>query len=439
MRFSFNTKWLQNILLAIVLLGAVSYVILEHELIMAYATPELFFFAVLTIIILLVLLLFFVTLTGKRASAIAEKRTESLLETQKLFVELYRNSPVPYVMVDHRGRVTYPNHAALHLFGLEEDSFEGRDIFEMFEVVGDEDGTDLSLAFSRFSRGVFVDSKDVLIKRADGSTRYGLLSIFPYGNFGAKKKGLMTIVDITKQKEIEKAKSEFVSVASHQLRTPVSSAKWNLELLQSPQFGQLSTQQQQYVAKIERGLAKMNALIDDFLNVSQLELGTKKAEFERVELGPFFDAICEEFEGRVAEKDLAIEKRFDERISSIETDPSLLHMVVSNLVSNATKYTPEGGTIVVQYTGGSDTVSIRVADNGIGIPADQLDKLFTKFFRAKNVRAQVTEGTGLGLYIVKLAVDTLGGRIDVRSKEGEGTEFTIVLPYSGAGRMLNKT
>ena len=111
-------------------------------------------------------------------------------------------------------------------------------------------------------------------------------------------------------------------------------------------------------------------------------------------------------------------------------------MAVSNLLSNAIKYTPKGGNIVVQYTSGYDTITISVIDNGMGISLENQEKLFTKFFRTKNVRENAIEGTGLGLYIVKLAVEKLGGTVSVNSEEGTGTAFDIVLPYGGSGRML---
>jgi len=436
MHVSLNKKWLQNIGVVLLVIGVLVGMWFTRPVIEAYTRPEFFFITVSVAVILLGINILLSLFMGKRVNAIADSRTADLLETQKLFVELYRNSPVPYVMIDHSGRVTFPNHAALHLFGLQSESFEGKNIFDMFEALDDEGGMHGSLIRSRFSQGVFVEARDVLIYRADGGTRFGLLSIFPYGAFGSQKKGLMTIVDITKQKEIEQAKTEFVSIASHQLRTPISSMKWNLELLKSPQFGTLTEQQQEYYVKIARNLTKMNVLIDDFLNVSQLELGTKQVKVSEIELRSFFESICEEFDGRVAEKGLTLQKQFDERIKMIETDVSLLHMAVSNLVSNATKYTPEEGTVTIQYSAGNETISISICDNGVGIPAQDIDKLFTKFFRAENVRQQVTEGTGLGLYIVKLAIESIGGTISVHSVEGEGTAFSIVLPRSAPGHMV---
>lgn len=436
MRVTLNALWIQNTVLVGIILTALIFLFLGRSSIEMLATPAFFFYAVVATALSLTALIYMLVLIYKRAEAISRARTADLLETQKLFVELYRNSPVPYVLIDHTGAVTYPNHAAVRLFGLDEGvTFEGRNIFEMFTVPDDEDGMEMSIVSARFKEGVFVDARDVVVLRDDGTTRYGLLSIFPYGSFGTGKKGLMTIVDITKQKEIEKAKTEFVSMASHQLRTPISAMKWNLELMQSPQNGTLSEGQTLYFKKITNTLRKMNVLIDDFLNVSQLELGTKHIQFEKVELLPFVESICEDFVGRVSEKGLKLEKQFDERITSIETDVSLLHMIVNNLVSNATKYTPEGGTIRLQYTSGYDTLTVSVSDTGVGIPKQDQEKLFTKFFRAENVRKNVTSGTGLGLYIVKLAVEKLGGTIKVQSEVGQGTTFVVVLPHRSGGRM----
>lgn len=436
MKFTFHTKWVQNIILILTILAAAYISLFERQFIMSLTSPERFFWLMFIAAILLAMNILYMLTISARAHAIANERTADLLETQKLFVELYRNSPVPYVLVNHKGKVTYPNHAASRLFGLSEKSFEGLNIFEMIEVLNDEDGMKISLVASRFSQGVFVDSKDVLIRRDDGTTRYGLLSIFSYGDFGRKKKGLMTIVDITKQKEIEKTKSEFVSLASHQLRTPISSMQWNLELMSSPQFGTLTSEQGQYLGKIENGLIRMSLVIEDFLSVSQLELGTKPVTFENVSLVEFFDEIYDEFSGRISDKNIRFIKQYDERISTIETDKRLMHMAVSNLVSNATKYTPENGEVTVRYVSGTDTITISVTDTGVGIPTDEQEHLFNKFFRASNVQKQIPDGTGLGLYIVKLAIEKLGGKITMKSKENVGTAFDIVLPYSSSGRML---
>ncbi len=436
MRFSFSRRLLQNIFLLLALCSVVSVLFLFRLTIESFATQVNFFWVVVAATVATAMALFLLSIINYRVAALAESRTENLLETQKLFVELYRNSPVPYVLIDRSGKVTYPNHAAVRLFGFVDAQFEGQNIFDLFAVTGDEGGSKPALIASRFKSGVFVENRDITVLRTDGTTRFGLLSIFPYGSGGSKAKGLVTVVDITKQKEIENAKSEFVSLASHQLRTPVSSLRWNLELLKSAQFGTLSEGQLEYYHKIVNAVGKMNNIIEDFLSVSQLELGVKAVSSQSVILSELCKDVCEEFTGRVAEKQLTLEQVYDERVSTIETDKRLLHMVVSNLVSNATKYTPEKGTVRLQYVGTAEGITITVSDTGMGIPLSDQEKLFTKFHRATNARETVMEGTGLGLYIVKLAVEKIGGSIGLQSEEGVGSVFTVVLPISNKGRMV---
>ena len=437
MTLTFKKTWLQNFVLGTVLLVALGLAILFRSQIEVIVSPALFFWLFVFSLLVLISFISLISILKLRVDALADSRTEELMLTQKLFVELYRNSPVPYVMVDHDGSVTYPNHAALRLFALEEAGFVGLNIFDMFELADDEDGTKKTLLISRFFSGVFIDAKDILIGQKDDKVRFGLLSIFPYGGgLSAKKKGLMTIVDITKQKEIESAKSDFVSLASHQLRTPISSMKWNMELMKSPQFGVLSEGQLVYFQKTITAVNKMNNIIEDFLSVSQLELGTKHITSDEIDLATLMADIVSEFDGRVAEKQLNLETDYDQTIKSIITDKHLIHMVISNLISNATKYTPKNGTVRLSYTATPEGVRFAVADSGVGIPADDIEKLFTKFFRASNVRKQIIEGTGLGLYIAKLAVEKISGQITVSSKENNGTLFVVTLPQTNQKRVV---
>jgi PAS domain S-box-containing protein len=437
MKITLRKTWLQNLVLVAFVSAVFGLSYLFRFQIETLSSPTRFFWLFEVCLIIFTSFIFLMSIFKLRVDALTESRTEELMQTQKLFVELYRNSPVPYVMVDHDGTVTYPNHAALRLFGLEEAGFVDLNIFDLFELVDDEDSTKKALLISRFSNGVFVDAKDILIGRNDRNVRFGLLSIFPYGGgLSAKKKGLMTIVDITKQKEIENAKSEFVSLASHQLRTPISSMKWNLELMKSPQFGDLSEDQLVYFQKTVTAVNKMNSIIEDFLSVSQLELGTKQVNSDEINLPTLMADILGEFDGVISGKHLNLETNYDQSVTTIRTDKRLIHMVISNLVSNATKYTPENGTVRVSYSVSNEGVHFEIVDTGVGIPADELEKLFTKFFRASNVRKQIIEGTGLGLYIVKLAVEKMSGQISVSSKENEGTAFVVTLPLSNQTRVV---
>ena len=204
---------------------------------------------------------------------------------------------------------------------------------------------------------------------------------------------------------------------------------WNIELLASGKFGPLTNEQNELVSRIERGLGSMNAIIKDFLDVSQLELGTFASQPTGIQLAPFFEEVSDEFVEQVATKRIDLQKEYGDKDFAITADKRLLHMVVSNLISNAVKYTPDGGTVKVSYQVDVSQLVISVADNGIGVPLEDQERLFTRFFRANNARDAVIKGTGLGLYIAKKSLDILGGEISFTSTPGQGTIFTITLPH----------
>ena len=382
------------------------------------------YFLGLSLVLLLSLAMNVVQATGgkKWATKVAEEMSYDLTASRELFLELYKNSPVPYVLVTQKGVISSPNIAAVRLFGFDEKELTGKNISDLMVS---EDDTLLSLILGRLQIGDNVNDEEIQISRNDGSLRWVIVSAFPYGQ---KKGGLVSLFDVTKQKEIDAAKSEFVSLASHQLRTPISSIKWNLELLNSDQVGELNDEQRKYIGKLERGIEKMNLLVKDFLSASQLELGTFATEESDVVISTMIEEVLDEFSARVNAKEINVVRQFFDDTISIRTDAHLLHMVTSNLVSNAIKYTRKGGKLTVGFEVEEAAVTISVSDNGIGIPEVEQEKLFTKFFRASNARLKETEGTGLGLYIVARAVEILGGTISVTSAEDKGTTFTVTLP-----------
>jgi len=346
-----------------------------------------------------------------------------LVYSRELFTELYRGSPVPYLVIDHHHTVDSVNLAALRLFGVGEGWLEGKNIFEYIRG-GDETRTALIPQY--FSQNVFINNEEVEVIRPDGGARWVMLSLFSFKDAQRKHKGLLTLVDITKQKEIDKAKTEFVSLASHQLRTPISAMKWNIELLKTSGLHGASEGERAYVDKIEHGLARMDSLVADFLSVSKLELGTLTPNYEDISFDSFMSTLLDEHEKQALSRSITIDRLFNKE--TIRTDSHLLSMIIGNLISNAVKYTREGGMVRVTSQRENNNYNITIADTGIGIPEEEQSRVFTKIFRAQNARLQVPDGTGLGLYIVREAVRVMGGDVTFTSKEGEGTVFTVVLP-----------
>lgn len=229
---------------------------------------------------------------------------------------------------------------------------------------------------------------------------------------------------------VDKAKSEFVSLASHQLRTPLTAINWYVEMLQRKDTGPLSEKQARYLGEIYTGSQRMVELVNALLNVSRLDMGTIPVEFSSVNLGELVQAVLKEQESQALTRRIAVENSFHYGNPLVTTDEKLMRMVFQNLISNAIKYTSEGGHVKVSITNSTkaDTLLITVADTGWGIPKNEQQKIFTKLYRADNVKTKNTEGTGLGLYVVKSVVEKLDGTIRLESEENKGTTFFIELP-----------
>jgi PAS domain S-box-containing protein len=249
--------------------------------------------------------------------------------------------------------------------------------------------------------------------------------------------------DVTKEREIDKAKTEFVALASHQLRTPLSAVSWYSEMLLAGDAGELNDKQKKYLEEVYRGNRRMTALVNALLNVSRLELGTFIIEPVPTNLQELAQKAIDELKFLIDERKIRLEARYDKNLPSLVADPKLMTIVLQNLLTNAVKYTPLEGTvrldILLLKAGASlgghkmtkDHIAISVADNGYGIPKDQQGKIFTKLFRAENVRVMDTEGTGLGLYIAKTVIDKVGGNLWFDSEENKGSTFYVTLPVAG--------
>ncbi|MFA5871437.1 MAG: HAMP domain-containing sensor histidine kinase [Parcubacteria group bacterium] len=234
--------------------------------------------------------------------------------------------------------------------------------------------------------------------------------------------------DIIRIKEIDKAKTEFVSLASHQLRTPLTSVSWYAEMLISGDAGFLNPKQKQYLDEIYIGNRRMIDLVDDLLNASRIDMGTLVAEPARLDLRGLLDSLINEFAPLISSKQIEIVKKYDADIPPIFADVEHIRIVFQNLLSNAIKYTPEKGSVTVESQKKGLEIVIGISDTGYGIPKHQQAKIFTKLFRADNVRNKDTDGTGLGLYIARAIIKQSGGKIWFDSIENKGSTFFVSLP-----------
>jgi PAS domain S-box-containing protein len=363
--------------------------------------------------------------TAERDRYNKEMSVDLAVASEQLYVKLYENSPVPYLIIDPEGEVKSANVSAVRLLGIAQTKIIGINIFNRLQS---EDIERLDILIEKYRSHVPINSEMLLVKRDDKKEVWVLLSLFSYSNVLGERIGLLTLVDVTRQKRAEDAKSEFVSLASHQLRTPIAGMKWSAELLQMDNADKLTERQLKYIDRLLISIKRMATLVDDFLRVSRFELGTFQPDYTPVNLPKLFKDIISEQDPRVAQKNLSVRTFFDKSASEVICDSNLLRMIITNLFSNAVKYTRVEGTVHIGFSYKDGNVNITVADNGMGIPAEDQDQIFSKLFRASNAMRDVPDGTGLGLYIVKEAVSVLRGRITFTTTENVGTTFEVVLP-----------
>jgi len=338
------------------------------------------------------------------------------------FTALYDNSPVAYLTIDTSGKILGSNAAAVKLLHAQVNTIKS---LNFYNSIAPSDVVDPAVLAGKIEAGVIINDIEIPLTTATGEIVWVMLSVFSYRS---KTERVVALVDVTEQKHIDTAKSEFVALATHQLRTPIAAIRWNVELLRKNLLEVINPDRDRYLTKIERNVLRMIALINDFLSVSKLEMGTFASQPEDIGLKNFFDSILDEFAEKISEKNIQVIRNEVPPEAQIKTDSRLLHIIVSNLVSNAVKYLNSEGTLELSFLKQDGVLELIISDNGIGIPTEEVEKLFIKFYRASNAQSHQTEGTGLGLYIVKQSVELLGGTITVETAENKGTKFSVRLP-----------
>lgn len=226
--------------------------------------------------------------------------------------------------------------------------------------------------------------------------------------------------------EINRMKSEFISIAAHQLRTPLSAVKWVFSMLED--LEETTERQKELFKKGKISTERMIRLANDFLNVSRIEEGKFNYNFETVFLDDIIKTAISEEENRIKEKDINLIFEKPERKTQIKGDAEKLYLVFQNIIENAVNYTLKRGNIKIFFASDENYAKVTVKDDGVGIPKNQLNKLFNKFIRGSNVVRLQTEGSGLGLFIAKNIVEAHKGAVEIKSEENEGTEVIITLP-----------
>jgi two-component system phosphate regulon sensor histidine kinase PhoR len=233
--------------------------------------------------------------------------------------------------------------------------------------------------------------------------------------------------DISELKRLEKIRRDFVANVSHELRTPVTVIKGYAETLLS---GALATNPERtcdFLEKIHRHSERLSSLVDDLLALSELESGVDRPEPPPVQIGPAIDHVCALLEEKASVKGIDIQRQGVGEAEQVIADRAKLEQVLLNLLDNAIKYTPEGGSIDISTVEKEGMLKVDVKDTGIGIPEKDLPRIFERFYRVDAARSREQGGTGLGLAIVKHIVQQYGGSVSVESVPGKGSTFSFTL------------
>jgi two-component system phosphate regulon sensor histidine kinase PhoR len=263
--------------------------------------------------------------------------------------------------------------------------------------------------------------------RRDGSMMPVSLTVSPILIDGRPSGAIELFRDITSERQLDLAKDEFVSLASHQLRTPASGVKAILSMVLAEDFGPLTEKQSYYLQKAVDGNNRQIQIIEDILNAARIDSGKLEIEFERIDLVDLIEDVIKELSTEISlrKQDVAIQGL---KHLTIWGDSGKLRMAFENLIGNASKYTPHQGTVTIAIDTSDEYARVRITDNGVGIAAKNIPQLFTKFIRIENELSDVVGGTGLGLYLAKNIIELHRGSIAVESIEHSGTTFTLLLP-----------
>jgi signal transduction histidine kinase/CHASE3 domain sensor protein len=238
---------------------------------------------------------------------------------------------------------------------------------------------------------------------------------------------IFSLREVTREREAERLKDEFVATVSHELRTPLTSIRGFVELLQAGEGGTLSADQRRFLAVVDRNSERLLHLVGDLLLIAELDAQTLRLDLEQLDLAEVAVDAVESARPSAEEAGLQLELFIDDA-PSVRGDHARLSQLADNLVSNAIKFTPSGGLVEVSAGSRDGRATLAVRDNGPGMSPEELEQLFQRFYRTSRAAAQQVPGTGLGLAISRAIAEAHGGTITVASREGQGTTFTLELP-----------
>ncbi|MBP9773540.1 MAG: PAS domain S-box protein [Candidatus Peribacteraceae bacterium] len=326
------------------------------------------------------------------------------------------------------GQMVYTNPTFEHLFGFSPHEALGQNIRNCASA----ETKDLVLESlsQSIAKGTAFHSDDIVCMRKDGSTFWADFILYPVLDAGKASFMVVALHDVTQRKTIEQSKTEFVSLSSHQLRTPLTAVRWILDMFVGGKSGgTLTPAQLDLLSDARTYTLHMMEMISTMLMISRIEGQKIEVDVNPFPIATLLDELKKENLFLSAKKEQKLMIGCDADLNII-TDKKILKEILTNLISNAIKYTPNKGLIHLAAWKDESKIHFELRDNGVGIPTYQQQKVFTKFYRGDNVVQNQVEGTGLGLYLVRQLTGLLGGTIHFTSEVNKGSIFSLTLPAS---------
>ncbi|WP_136807381.1 response regulator [Desulfosediminicola flagellatus] len=332
---------------------------------------------------------------------------------------------------DTEKRIVLANPAMRHMIGYKGGSPVG---LLVDEVISDESllhsiETTLSMPPGKYTE---ITHEIVIPHAVTNEEKIYSVVCSPFRGRTDQNLGTITVLhDITAVKQMDQMKSDFVSMVSHEIRSPINSLLMQLKIVLDGLAGEVTDKQREILGRASDKMLNLNNLVTELLDLSRIESGLVAHEKESVDIAALLNEQATFHQPYASKKALQITLEIDGKLPAILANPRHLEEVLSNLITNAIKYSPEGGSIKLLAGVEDDYLQLRIIDSGFGISEEDIGKIFTRFYRVKDQNTRTIHGTGLGLAIVKSIIDSMHGTITVQSEIGKGTEFTIMLPVNG--------
>jgi PAS domain S-box-containing protein len=333
------------------------------------------------------------------------------------------------ILMSPEGRILHVNHRFQDIFGIPGGSVlqqQVQDLETMFDQVFEESGELFKMILNSLG-DTEHDLKEIIVQNWPKPGELQLYSTPVQDDHGFLGR-LFVFRDVTHEREVDRMKTEFVSLVSHELRTPLTSIKGFTEMVLDGDAGEINEEVAEFLGIVKSNADRLVALVNDLLDISRIESGRIQLKSEQVDLREVVKLVVATMQHLIEEKDQNLVVELDDAAVQVMGDQNKMVQILTNYVSNAYKYTPSGGDIRLVVKAEGDFAHVAVIDNGYGIAPEDQEKLFTRFYRVDNSMTREIGGTGLGLSIVKAIVEMQGGRIGVESTLGEGSTFYFTVP-----------